>query len=189
MGLNPSDASDASDDSDDDGIPNLWEYEMGLDASDASDANEDADNDGIPNLWEYQMGLNATNLADAEEDSDNDGLTNLEEYNLGLSAIDDDSDDDGMSDGWEYQMGLNEILWDGKDNIGNSLSPGAYIYRLKVNGKIQGKKLMLGKLIQLQFASSRNWPFGSAIALILMSVVLIAMMIYALGPARKTNMH
>ena len=52
-----------------------------------------------------------------------------------------------------------------------------------------GKKLMLGKLIQLQFASSRNWPFGSAIALILMSVVLIAMMIYALGPARKTNMH
>jgi len=52
-----------------------------------------------------------------------------------------------------------------------------------------GKKLMLGKLIQLQFASSRNWPFGSAIALILMSVVLIAMMIYALEPARKTNMH
>lgn len=52
-----------------------------------------------------------------------------------------------------------------------------------------GKKLMLGKLIQLQFASSRNWPFGSAIALILMSVVLIAMMLYALGPARKTNMH
>ncbi len=52
-----------------------------------------------------------------------------------------------------------------------------------------GKTLMLGKLIQLQFASSRNWPFGSAIALILMSVVLIAMMIYALGPARKTDIH
>ena len=52
-----------------------------------------------------------------------------------------------------------------------------------------GKKLMLGKLIQLQFASSRNWPFGSAVALILMSVVLIAMMIYALRPARKTDMH
>ncbi len=52
-----------------------------------------------------------------------------------------------------------------------------------------GKSLMLGKLIQLQFASSRNWPFGSAIALILMSVVLIAMMMYALGPARKTGIH
>ena len=52
-----------------------------------------------------------------------------------------------------------------------------------------GKKLMLGKLIQLQFASSRNWPFGSALALILMAVVLIAMMIYALGPARKNDLH
>jgi spermidine/putrescine transport system permease protein len=48
-----------------------------------------------------------------------------------------------------------------------------------------GKNLMIGSLIQLQFSSSRNWPFGSAAALILLIVVMIAMMIYALGPARR----
>lgn len=48
-----------------------------------------------------------------------------------------------------------------------------------------GKRLMIGSLIQLQFASSRNWPFGSAAALILMTVVLAALVIYALGPARR----
>ena len=48
-----------------------------------------------------------------------------------------------------------------------------------------GKHLMIGSLIQLQFGGSRNWPFGSAAALILMSFVLIAMMIYVWGPGRK----
>jgi spermidine/putrescine transport system permease protein len=48
-----------------------------------------------------------------------------------------------------------------------------------------GKRLMIGSLIQLQFASSRNWPFGSAAALILMTVVMAALVIYALGPARR----
>ncbi len=49
-----------------------------------------------------------------------------------------------------------------------------------------GKHLMLGSLIQLQFASSRNWPFGSAVAIVLLGVVLIAITYYALGPARRT---
>lgn len=35
-----------------------------------------------------------------------------------------------------------------------------------------GRKLMLGSLIQLQFSSSRNWPFGAAAALILLAFVL-----------------
>jgi spermidine/putrescine transport system permease protein len=48
-----------------------------------------------------------------------------------------------------------------------------------------GKHLMIGSLIQLQFGGSRNWPFGSAAALILMAFVLIAMMIYVWGPGRK----
>jgi spermidine/putrescine transport system permease protein len=64
-------------------------------------------------------------------------------------------------------------------------SLGAFIAPNLLGG---GKKLMLGSLIQLQFASSRNWPFGSAVALLLMAVVLIAMLIYILGPARKTDM-
>ncbi len=48
-----------------------------------------------------------------------------------------------------------------------------------------GKNLMLGSLIQLQFASSRNWPFGAAVALILLAAVMIALTYYALGPGRK----
>jgi spermidine/putrescine transport system permease protein len=63
-------------------------------------------------------------------------------------------------------------------------SLGAFIAPNLLGG---GKKLMIGSMIQLQFASSRNWPFGSAAALILMGCVLIAMLVYALGPARKIN--
>jgi spermidine/putrescine transport system permease protein len=64
-------------------------------------------------------------------------------------------------------------------------SLGAFIAPNLLGG---GKKLMIGSLIQLQFASSRNWPFGSAAALILMAIVLIAMMIYLLGPARNIKL-
>jgi spermidine/putrescine transport system permease protein len=52
-----------------------------------------------------------------------------------------------------------------------------------------GKHLMIGSLIQLQFGASRNWPFGSAAALILLAFVLIALMIYAKGPARRIEME
>ncbi len=41
-----------------------------------------------------------------------------------------------------------------------------------------GKNLMIGNLIALQFQGSRNWPFGSAAAVILMTVVLCALMVY-----------
>lgn len=47
-----------------------------------------------------------------------------------------------------------------------------------------GKHLMLGSLVQLQFSSSRNWPFGSAVAMVLLAVVLLALWAYARGPAR-----
>ena len=43
---------------------------------------------------------------------------------------------------------------------------GAYVTPLILGG---GKHLMIGSLIALQFGSSRNWPFGSAQALILMA--------------------
>ena len=35
-----------------------------------------------------------------------------------------------------------------------------------------------GNLIALQFQGSRNWPFGSAAAMILMSVVMVALIFY-----------
>jgi spermidine/putrescine transport system permease protein len=41
-----------------------------------------------------------------------------------------------------------------------------------------GKIEMIGTLINRQFGQSRNWPFGSAIALILMALVLVGVIIY-----------
>lgn len=43
-----------------------------------------------------------------------------------------------------------------------------------------GKNLMLGSLVQLQFASARNWPFGSALAMAIMAVVLLCLLAFAL---------
>lgn len=59
---------------------------------------------------------------------------------------------------------------------------GAFITPLMLGG---GKKLMIGNLIALQFGSSRNWPFGSAAALILMAGVLISLMLYVRNSASK----
>ena len=47
-----------------------------------------------------------------------------------------------------------------------------------------GKKLMIGNLIAMQFQASRNWPFGSATAVILLTLVLIALMIAVRRPKR-----
>ena len=44
-----------------------------------------------------------------------------------------------------------------------------------------GKKLLIGSLIQMQFTSSRNWPFGAALA----SVVTIAILVVFLYRARR----
>ncbi len=47
-----------------------------------------------------------------------------------------------------------------------------------------GKELMIGNMISLQFGSSRNWPFGSAAALVLMAMVLIALVVYVRATGR-----
>ena len=52
---------------------------------------------------------------------------------------------------------------------------GAYITPLILGG---GSELMIGNLIALQFGTSRNWPFGSAQALILMAAVMLALIVY-----------
>lgn len=49
-----------------------------------------------------------------------------------------------------------------------------------------GKNLMLGSLVQLQFSSARNWPFGSALSMVIMAVVMISLFIYARN-ARKNG--
>jgi len=38
-----------------------------------------------------------------------------------------------------------------------------------------GKQMMIGNLIALQFGFSRNWPFGAALSVILMLIVLVGM--------------
>jgi spermidine/putrescine transport system permease protein len=40
------------------------------------------------------------------------------------------------------------------------------------------KQMMIGNLVQNQFSSARNWPFGSAASFIVMALVLGAVMLY-----------
>lgn len=48
-----------------------------------------------------------------------------------------------------------------------------------------GKKLMLGSLVQLQFSAARDWPFGSALTMVIMSVVLICLLLFAVNQRRN----
>jgi len=48
---------------------------------------------------------------------------------------------------------------------------------------------MDGNLIAIQFGSSRNWPFGSAAALILMAVVMLALLLYVRQGAKGAANH
>ena len=50
------------------------------------------------------------------------------------------------------------------------------------------KGLMIGNLVEQQFLSSRNWPFGSALSMIIMAVVL-AVMLASTRRARKAGGH
>jgi spermidine/putrescine transport system permease protein len=50
------------------------------------------------------------------------------------------------------------------------------------------KGLMIGNLVEQQFLSSRNWPFGSALSMIIMAVVLTVLML-SVARARKAGGH
>jgi spermidine/putrescine transport system permease protein len=63
---------------------------------------------------------------------------------------------------------------------------GAYITPELLGG---GKKLMIGNMIAMQFGASRNWPFGSAAALILMALVIIVLLVNARITGRSGNQH
>ena len=54
-------------------------------------------------------------------------------------------------------------------------SVGAFVVPDLLGG---AKVMMIGNLVQLQFGSSRNWPFGSAASFVLMTVVLFAVFGY-----------
>ena len=63
-------------------------------------------------------------------------------------------------------------------------SIGAYITPKLLGG---GKSLMLGNLISNQFGTSRDWPLGSALALFLMALVMVALIIYVRNETRHAN--
>ena len=48
-----------------------------------------------------------------------------------------------------------------------------------------GKSLMIGNLIQQQFGPSRNWPFGSAVAVALLIIVMAVLLVFSIA-ARRT---
>ncbi|CAK7260365.1 MULTISPECIES: ABC transporter permease [unclassified Shinella] len=52
-----------------------------------------------------------------------------------------------------------------------------------------GKQMMMGTLIQLQFGGGRNWPFGAAIAMTLMALVLVFLLVMALRAARREDVR
>ena len=56
-------------------------------------------------------------------------------------------------------------------------SLGSYVTPELLGG---GKTLMVGNLIGHQFGAARNWPFGAALGLFLLALVLLAMTLYAM---------
>ena len=53
---------------------------------------------------------------------------------------------------------------------------GAYLTPDLLGG---GKTVMIGNLIQNQFTTARDWPFGSAVSLTLMAIVLVLLLVFA----------
>ena len=47
------------------------------------------------------------------------------------------------------------------------------------------KVMMLGNLIEQQFLAARNWPFGSALAMMVMAVMLVLLFIYVVVSGRR----
>ena len=52
-----------------------------------------------------------------------------------------------------------------------------------------GKKLMLGSLVQFQFSSARNWPFGAALSMLLLSAVVVSLIFYARAANKRALME
>ncbi|WP_411034888.1 ABC transporter permease [Shinella sp. BYT-45] len=47
------------------------------------------------------------------------------------------------------------------------------------------KVMMLGNLIEQQFLAARNWPFGSALAMMVMGVMLVMLFVYVIVSGRR----
>ena len=63
-------------------------------------------------------------------------------------------------------------------------SLGAFVTPRVLGG---GKKMMLGNLIELQFGAGRNWPLGAALSITLLSIVMIALLVYVRTMQRNSD--
>lgn len=65
-------------------------------------------------------------------------------------------------------------------------SLGAYVTPRVLGG---GKNMMIGNFIELQFGQGRNWPLGSALAMMLLIIVAFALLLYvrATSGAERRN--
>jgi spermidine/putrescine transport system permease protein len=61
---------------------------------------------------------------------------------------------------------------------------GAYVTPQVLGG---GKNMMIGNFIGLQFGQARNWPLGSALAMLLLLVVVLALLVYVRASAREAR--
>jgi len=60
-------------------------------------------------------------------------------------------------------------------------SLGAYVTPRVLGG---GKNMMIGNFIELQFGQGRNWPLGSALSMMLLAIVVVALLVYVRASAR-----
>jgi spermidine/putrescine transport system permease protein len=63
-------------------------------------------------------------------------------------------------------------------------SIGAYVTPRVLGG---GRSMMMGNLIGLQFGQGRNWPLGSALAMVLLVIVVVALIFYLRITSRETG--
>lgn len=64
-------------------------------------------------------------------------------------------------------------------------SLGAFIAPNLLGG---GKRMMLGSLIQFQFQTARNWPFGAAVSVVLLAFVGLSIAVYATAVSNRRLM-
>ncbi len=63
---------------------------------------------------------------------------------------------------------------------------GAYVTPRVLGGN---KNMMIGNFIELQFGAGRNWPLASALSIVLLIIVMIAVLVYVRASARGTVRH
>ncbi len=61
---------------------------------------------------------------------------------------------------------------------------GAYVSPELLGG---GKSLMIGSLVQAQFGESRNWPFGAALAIVLVVILMLSLALLSLVRRRAAR--